>query len=71
MLLKLEPVRRSKGMSQAELAKKAGASRSYISELESGKHVPSMVTMCIGFLKARSFHLRKWVESTLFLKDDS
>ena len=45
MPLRLEQIRRSRKMSQLQLAKKSGVSRTYISELESGKYNPSK-TLC-------------------------
>jgi transcriptional regulator with XRE-family HTH domain len=45
MALKLKELRRRRKLSQRQLSKRAGVSRSYISELESGKYDPTK-TIC-------------------------
>ena len=42
---KVKQLREAKGMPQAELAKSAGVTQSFISDLESNKKFPSMPTM--------------------------
>lgn len=50
MPLNLTKIRKKRKLSQRQLSKKAGVSRSYISELESGKYDPSkvIVKLCIA-----------------------
>jgi len=50
MSLNLTKLRKKKKLSQRQLSKRAGVSRSYISELESGKYDPSkvIVKLCIA-----------------------
>jgi transcriptional regulator with XRE-family HTH domain len=43
MALRLKELRRKRKLSQRQLSKRAGVSRSYISELESGKYDPTRV----------------------------
>lgn len=45
-MLNLAAIRRSRHLSQATLAKKAGVSRSFISDLEQGNYIPSIRTIC-------------------------
>ena len=40
--MRLRTLRESKGITQAELAKKAGVSRAYLSRLEMGLHDPPL-----------------------------
>jgi len=40
--VRLRQLRKSKGITQAELAKKAGVSRAYLSRLEMGQHDPPL-----------------------------
>jgi DNA-binding XRE family transcriptional regulator len=42
---KVKQLREAKGMTQAELAKSAGITQSFISDLEGNKKFPSMPTM--------------------------
>lgn len=44
--INLERIRRSRRMSQAELSRRSGISRSYISSIEQGKYVPSAYVIC-------------------------
>ncbi len=47
---KLRQCRLEKGMSQEELAKKANLHRTYISELENGRKIPSLTTInCLAW----------------------
>jgi transcriptional regulator with XRE-family HTH domain len=38
-------IRRAKGLSQAELAKRAGLSREYVNKIEAGKYDPPLSTI--------------------------
>ena len=38
-------IRQAKGLSQAEVAKRAGLSREYINKIEAGKYDPSLSTI--------------------------
>jgi transcriptional regulator with XRE-family HTH domain len=42
LIVRLKQQRAKQGLSQADLAEKAGLSREYIARLETGKHDPSL-----------------------------
>jgi transcriptional regulator with XRE-family HTH domain len=46
MKLRLAEVRKRRKVSQLQLSKKAGISRSYVSEMETGKYNPSLPMLC-------------------------
>jgi transcriptional regulator with XRE-family HTH domain len=45
LIVRLKQIRAKEGLSQADLAKKAGISREYIARLETGHHDPSLSTL--------------------------
>lgn len=44
--LRIKEIRLEKHMSQEELSRMSGVSASYISELESGSKMPTILTLC-------------------------
>lgn len=45
-MLNLKEIREELGLSKISAAKKIGISRSFYTEIEQGKHVPSLMTAC-------------------------
>ena len=46
LVLKIKEIRTEKGLTQKELSKLSGISKSYIGDLERNEKIPSIITIC-------------------------